>query len=297
MAAEGVLRAASRGDVARVASALTAEVANAVRLQLHALAYNLCVRRLADAHRPGRDCAVARRVGSPSARTRSRRSRNRLSGGLTGVTRRREPGFSPVIWEMPVQQPLENPPNRPRPDAAQTDRNPVRRCGRYTGVMEVDEPGTLERLKANRNTIFDPHVTNHGGRVFKLMGDGALVEFSSVVAAGVACEEQALSGAPQRFHGTSFSRRVSCRPRTDGKSTERHCRGAAVGSEQLNQERRVWPSRIHARERPGTIRSRLAQSRTAGGMIATHRHAAPYARKMLEQPGATLAYPLQAQLE
>jgi hypothetical protein len=41
MAAEGVLRAASRGDVARVASALTAEVANAVRLQLHALAYNL----------------------------------------------------------------------------------------------------------------------------------------------------------------------------------------------------------------------------------------------------------------
>src|SRR5476649_846060 len=53
----------------------------------------------------------------------------------------------------------------------------------YSGLMEADETGTLERLKANRAVIFDPHVATHGGRVFKLMGDGALVEFSSVVAA------------------------------------------------------------------------------------------------------------------
>ena len=53
----------------------------------------------------------------------------------------------------------------------------------YSGLMEADETGTLERLKANRSAIFDPHVATHGGRVFKLMGDGALVEFSSVVAA------------------------------------------------------------------------------------------------------------------
>jgi adenylate cyclase len=53
----------------------------------------------------------------------------------------------------------------------------------YSGLMEADETGTLERLKANRSAIFDPHVAIHGGRVFKLMGDGALVEFPSVVAA------------------------------------------------------------------------------------------------------------------
>src|SRR6478609_634858 len=53
----------------------------------------------------------------------------------------------------------------------------------YSGLMEADETGTLERLKVNRSTIFDPQVATHGGRVFKLMGDGALVEFSSVVAA------------------------------------------------------------------------------------------------------------------
>ena len=53
----------------------------------------------------------------------------------------------------------------------------------YSGMMEADEAGTLERLKANRTRIFDPHLAIHEGRLFKLMGDGALVEFSSVVAA------------------------------------------------------------------------------------------------------------------
>lgn len=53
----------------------------------------------------------------------------------------------------------------------------------YSGLMEADEAGTLERLKANRAEIFDPQIAQHGGRVFKLMGDGALAEFASVVAA------------------------------------------------------------------------------------------------------------------
>ncbi|MDZ4867228.1 MAG: adenylate/guanylate cyclase domain-containing protein [Alphaproteobacteria bacterium] len=53
----------------------------------------------------------------------------------------------------------------------------------YSGLMELDEAGTLQRLKANRAAIFDPHVAANGGRQFKLMGDGALVEFGSVIAA------------------------------------------------------------------------------------------------------------------
>jgi adenylate cyclase len=53
----------------------------------------------------------------------------------------------------------------------------------YSGLMERDEAGTLDRLKANRKAIFDPCVARHGGRIFKLMGDGALVEFASVVSA------------------------------------------------------------------------------------------------------------------
>jgi adenylate cyclase len=53
----------------------------------------------------------------------------------------------------------------------------------YSSLMERDEAGTMERLKANRTRIFDPQVAIHGGRQFKLMGDGALVEFASVIAA------------------------------------------------------------------------------------------------------------------
>ncbi|HEY0106258.1 MAG TPA: adenylate/guanylate cyclase domain-containing protein [Rhizomicrobium sp.] len=53
----------------------------------------------------------------------------------------------------------------------------------YSGLMEADEAGTLERLKANRIRVFDPQVAIQGGRQFKLMGDGALVEFASVIAA------------------------------------------------------------------------------------------------------------------
>ena len=56
----------------------------------------------------------------------------------------------------------------------------------YSALMEADEAGTLERLKTNRGRIFDPQVAIHGGRLFKLMGDGALVEFSSVIAAVIA---------------------------------------------------------------------------------------------------------------
>ncbi|MBL6937484.1 MAG: adenylate/guanylate cyclase domain-containing protein [Alphaproteobacteria bacterium] len=53
----------------------------------------------------------------------------------------------------------------------------------YSGLMQADETGTMLRLKQNRSAVFDPLVAEHGGRIFKLMGDGALVEFASVVAA------------------------------------------------------------------------------------------------------------------
>lgn len=67
----------------------------------------------------------------------------------------------------------------------------------YSRLMEADEAGTLTRLKANRLDIFDPLVASHGGRVFKLIGDGALVEFPSVVSA-VTCAvaiQEATEGA------------------------------------------------------------------------------------------------------
>src|SRR5262249_32936411 len=47
--------------------------------------------------------------------------------------------------------------------------------------MERDESGTLARLRNNRSEHLDPVLTKYGGRLVKLTGDGALVEFASAV--------------------------------------------------------------------------------------------------------------------
>jgi adenylate cyclase len=51
----------------------------------------------------------------------------------------------------------------------------------YSRLMAVDEVGTLAALKAHRKELIDPKIAEHGGRIVKLMGDGALVEFASAV--------------------------------------------------------------------------------------------------------------------
>ena len=53
----------------------------------------------------------------------------------------------------------------------------------YSQLMEIDEKGTLQQLKAVRAQIVDPAVARYAGRLVKLIGDGALLEFSSVVGA------------------------------------------------------------------------------------------------------------------
>jgi adenylate cyclase len=53
----------------------------------------------------------------------------------------------------------------------------------YSRLMHADEVATLTALKARRGDILEPLIARHGGRVFKLVGDGAMVEFSSAVGA------------------------------------------------------------------------------------------------------------------
>jgi adenylate cyclase len=48
----------------------------------------------------------------------------------------------------------------------------------YSRVMAGDEAGAHARLKALRQDFIEPKITEHHGRVAKLMGDGALVEFA-----------------------------------------------------------------------------------------------------------------------
>jgi TolB-like protein/class 3 adenylate cyclase/Flp pilus assembly protein TadD len=51
----------------------------------------------------------------------------------------------------------------------------------YSRLMGRDETGTLTRLKSVRRDLVDPQIAAHAGRMVKLMGDGALVEFASAV--------------------------------------------------------------------------------------------------------------------
>jgi adenylate cyclase len=77
--------------------------------------------------------------------------------------------------------------------------------------MEADEADTLARLKANRSTIFDPCVAKYGGRTVKLMGDGALVEFPSVVAAvdcALAIQRGTALAEPERAEATRIRYRI-----------------------------------------------------------------------------------------
>lgn len=53
----------------------------------------------------------------------------------------------------------------------------------YSRLMEMDEQGTLERLREVRARIVDPAIARYAGRSVKLMGDGQLAEFTSVVGA------------------------------------------------------------------------------------------------------------------
>src|SRR5215831_12335964 len=51
----------------------------------------------------------------------------------------------------------------------------------YSRLMGRDESGTLARLRKNRAERLDPVLTEYGGRLVKLTGDGVLVEFGSAV--------------------------------------------------------------------------------------------------------------------
>ena len=67
----------------------------------------------------------------------------------------------------------------------------------YAKLMEKDERGTFERLKAGRKELFEPEIARHHGRIFKLMGDGLLAEFGSVVDA-VECAVSLQRGLSER---------------------------------------------------------------------------------------------------
>jgi len=80
----------------------------------------------------------------------------------------------------------------------------------YSRMVEADEVSTLDRVRANRQELIEPEVRKRQGRIFKLMGDGLLAEFASVVKA-VECAVAIQRGMAERNAGLAESSRLDLR--------------------------------------------------------------------------------------
>ncbi|NKB54579.1 MAG: hypothetical protein GKR97_20645 [Rhizobiaceae bacterium] len=80
----------------------------------------------------------------------------------------------------------------------------------YSRLMGVDEVGTLAALQRHRDELFDPSVAQYSGRIVKLMGDGMLMEFASVVDA-VSFSVDVQSALSERNQGLPGDRRIDYR--------------------------------------------------------------------------------------
>jgi class 3 adenylate cyclase/pimeloyl-ACP methyl ester carboxylesterase len=77
----------------------------------------------------------------------------------------------------------------------------------YSRLMGIDEETTLAALKACRRQLIDPRIAEHRGRIVKTTGDGALVEFASVVDA-VGCAVVIQRGMASRNASVAEDRRI-----------------------------------------------------------------------------------------
>lgn len=80
----------------------------------------------------------------------------------------------------------------------------------FSRLMGFDEPATLEALNSHRRELIDVEISRYKGRVFKLTGDGMLVEFPSVVSA-VACAADVQRGMLKRNLDVVTERRIEFR--------------------------------------------------------------------------------------
>ena len=80
----------------------------------------------------------------------------------------------------------------------------------YSRLMEADEEGTIARQKAHRSALINPKIAEHDGRIVKLMGDGMLAEFASVVDA-VRCAVEMQKAMAEREADVPDDRRIQYR--------------------------------------------------------------------------------------
>ena len=80
----------------------------------------------------------------------------------------------------------------------------------YSRLAGADEDRTLARLRALRSDLIDPTIAAHHGRIVKRTGDGAIIEFRSVVDA-VRCAIEVQNAMIERNAGVPPERRIEFR--------------------------------------------------------------------------------------
>src|SRR5262245_5317171 len=80
----------------------------------------------------------------------------------------------------------------------------------YPRLAGADEDRILARLRTLRSDLIDPTIAVHHGRIIKRTGDGAIIEFRSVVDA-VRCAIEVQNGMVERNAGVPQDRRIEFR--------------------------------------------------------------------------------------
>ncbi len=135
----------------------------------------------------------------------------------------------------------------------------------YSRLIRSDEEGTLAALTAVRTDVMNPLIAKHGGRIVKLMGDGTLVEFASVVDAVRAAVEIQRAVA-ERNRNVPEERRIAFR-RDDNLHHPRVVLTALLiaggrleeAASALAEARRIRPQ-ISLREVRGIVGGRYAKA-------------------------------------
>ena len=115
----------------------------------------------------------------------------------------------------------------------------------YSRLIESNEERTLGALKQHRRELFDPTIAHYNGRIFKVMGDGFLVVFDSVLHAA-RCAVDIQRGMAARNSGVPEDRQIKFRIGVNSGDF-------VVDGDDLNGEGVNLASRLEGLARPGEI--------------------------------------------
>jgi class 3 adenylate cyclase/pimeloyl-ACP methyl ester carboxylesterase len=147
----------------------------------------------------------------------------------------------------------------------------------YSRMMSADEAGTLAALQASRSDVINPAVTRHGGRVVKLMGDGVLIEFSSIVEA-VACAAEVQKNMAVRNASAAQDRQISWR-------IGLHVGDVIAEGDDIYGDGVNIAARLQSLADPGGIcLSRQVYEHVDGKLPLTYRELGPQALKNIPKP-------------